>query len=277
MVGILTMRSMFGRLTMRSIGACFMRRWNFIEDSNILYLLTYNSADIFLIFILGIRFGFLFFSLCIINLWVFIWKRSLILLTRLFFAITWHRCVNIRSRCRCISPFRLLKFIRVVLLLFVTPSFKDCICHMITWDLLRFSLRSISTRIWWNTDLFSLRISIYLITSVGNRVTWQSIVVCVCCITLSILCLREVISLALRKFRLLCIFHLLNKLFLLKHSNWLILLLNVFLGCLAIKAVICLNFHNLFLLAFFGYHDIKPSIFRTLAIFLVIVLLLVQL
>ena len=269
-------RCMVGRLTMRSIGTCFMRRGYFIEDSNILYLLTYDSADIFLILILGIRFRFLF-SLCIIKLWVIIRERSLILLTRLFFTITWNRCVNYRSRSRCINTFRFFKLIRVVLIFFITPSFKDCICLLITWDLLRFSLGSISTRIWWNTDLFPLRISIDLIASVSNWITRQRIVVLMSSITLSILCLRDVINLTLRKFMLLSIFYLLVVLFLLKHSDWLLLLLNVFLGYLSIKALICLNFHNLFLLALFGYHDVESSIFRTLTFLLVIVLILFQL
>ena len=267
---------MVGRLTMRSIGTCFMWRRNFIEDSNILYLLAYNSADIFLILILGIRFRF-FFSLCIIKLWVIIGERGLILRTRLFFAITWNRCINIRSRSRCINTFRFFKLIRVVLIFFVTSSFEDSICLLITWDLLRFSLGSISTRIGWNTDLFPLRISIDLIASVSNWITWQRIVVRMCCVTLSILCLREVITLTLWKFRLLSIFYLLVVLFLLKHSDWLLLLWSSFLRHLAIKALICLNFHNLFLLALFGHHDVESSIFRTLTILLVIVLILFQL
>ena len=203
-------RCMVWRLTMRSIGTCFMRRRYFVEDSNILYLLTHNSADIFLIFILGIRFRVLFFILSIIDLWVFIGERSLILFTRLFFTKTWNRCVNYRARSRCINSFRFFEFIRVVLLFFVTPSFKDCICLLITWDLLRFSLGSFSTRIWWNSDLSPLWISIYQIASVSNWITWQRIVVRMSCITFSILCLRDVIALTLWKFSLPSIFFLSN-------------------------------------------------------------------
>ena len=183
-------RCTIGGLTMRSIGTCFMRRRYFIEDSNILYLLTHNGADIFLIFILGIRFRVFLFILSIIDLWVFIGKRSLILFTRLFFTITWNRCVNYRARSRCINSFRFFEFIRVVLIFFITPSFKDCICLLIAWNLLRFSLCSFSTRIWWNSNLFPLRISIYQITSVSNWITWQRIVVRMSCITFSILGLR---------------------------------------------------------------------------------------
>ena len=195
---------------MRSIGTLFMRRWYFIEDSNILYFLAYHGAYIFLIFILGIRFWILFFILNIINLWVLIWKRSLVLFTGLFFTKTWDRCVNIRAWGRCINPFRLFKFIRVVLFLFVTPSFKNCICLLITWDLLRLPLGSISTRIRWVGDLFPLWIPIQHIASVSNWITWQGIVVSVSCITFSILGLRKVISLTLRKFGLFSIFFLLD-------------------------------------------------------------------
>ena len=269
-------RCMVGRLTMRSIGTCFMRRRYFIENSNILYLLTNNSTDILLIFILWIRFWFLFFSLCIINLWVFIGNRSLILLTRLFFTKTWNRCVNLRARSWCISAFRFFKFIRVVLLFFVTLSFEDCICLLIAWYLLGFSLGSISTRIWWNSYLFPLRICIYLIASVSDWITWQRIIVCMGCITFCFLSLREVISLALWKIRILSILFLFYQLFLFKHCNWLLLLWGIFWGHLAIKALICLNFHNLFFLAFFSYYDVKPSIFRTLTFLLVKVLILFQ-
>ena len=50
-------------LAMRShiavVGTCFMRGRNFIKNCNILYLLTHNCTDIFLILILGIHIFFL--------------------------------------------------------------------------------------------------------------------------------------------------------------------------------------------------------------------------
>ena len=78
-------------------------------------------------------------------------------------------------------------------------------------------------------------------------------------------------------FSWLSIFLLSDLLFLFKHINWLLILLSVFLRYLSIKALICLHFDNLLLLALFGYYDVKPSIFRTLTILLVEVLILLEL